>query len=239
MKAESGPAKKATAPTRSAGTISRARTRPRSEGSFTPATNAAATATDDLEARIAGAFEEGATPSEIEALIAEAETLAQSLDEAVKDAETTAYNSGVATITEKRDARHLIEVTEIKHQRLLTTIADLRIRLKEAREEKRDGERRAAYDRAKAERDKIAAELAKIYPDIERKLAELLPDLEKGLRDLEPRIEANEREISYVNARLPRGGGHLYGAQEVAHDLADFELEFPHILEKLRLVLRR
>jgi hypothetical protein len=41
------------------------------------------------------------------------------------------------------------------------------------REQEEDQRRRLAYERVKAERDKLAAELADIYPGIEQKFGEL------------------------------------------------------------------
>jgi hypothetical protein len=49
----------------------------------------------------------------------------------------------------------------------------LRERLEELREQEEDQRRRLAYERVKAERDKLAAELADIYPGIEQKFGEL------------------------------------------------------------------
>jgi hypothetical protein len=51
-----------------------------------------------------------------------------------------------------------------------------------------DARRRATYERVKAERDKLAAELAELYPAIEDKLAELLE-----------RIDANDPQIEHIN----------------------------------------
>jgi hypothetical protein len=105
---------------------------------------------------------------------------------------------------------------------------DLRERLKEVRKQKEHQKRRLAYDKAKIERDKLAAELADIYPGIEQKLCELLP-----------RIAANDREIEYINSRaLPSDGEHLFIAELVARGLKGFVqdgVQIPRITETLRL----
>jgi hypothetical protein len=65
------------------------------------------------------------------------------------------------------------------------------------------------YDKAKTERDKLAAELADTYPAIARQLSELLT-----------RIAANAREIEYINTHaLPSDGERLFVAELVAPGL--------------------
>jgi hypothetical protein len=66
--------------------------------------------------------------------------------------------------------------------------------------------RRVTYEKAKTERDLLAAELKAIYPDIETRLGELIA-----------RIEANDREVDYINVhKLPRGAERLRCAELVA-----------------------
>jgi hypothetical protein len=71
----------------------------------------------------------------------------------------------------------------------LGAVNDLRERLKELSQHEEDAERRVRYNEIKAERDKLAAELAAIYPDFAKKTAELLS-----------RVVENDREVAYVNA---------------------------------------
>jgi len=84
------------------------------------------------------------------------------------------------------------------------------------------------YEKAKAERDKLAAELADVYPGIEAKLGELLP-----------RIAANDHEVEYINAHaLPNSGEHLLVAGLVARGLRGFVengVDIPQITQTLRL----
>jgi hypothetical protein len=92
-----------------------------------------------------------------------------------------------------------------------------------------DARRWAAYERVKVERDKLAAELAELYPAIEGKLAELLE-----------RIDANDRQIEHINDRaLPSGARRLVVAELVARGLPSFTpkpyVDAPRITKELRL----
>jgi hypothetical protein len=86
-----------------------------------------------------------------------------------------------------------------------------------------------AYDKAKTERDQLAAELANIYPAFSQKVSELLP-----------RIEANDRRIQYINGQAtPSGAEPLLVAELVARGLPSFNpkpsSEVPRITRELRL----
>jgi hypothetical protein len=85
-----------------------------------------------------------------------------------------------------------------------------------------------AYERARVERDKLAAELREIYPQIEAQL-----------RDLLPRIAANDEQIEYINGyALPTSAECLLVAELVARDLRGFVenlAEAPSITRQLRL----
>ena len=91
-----------------------------------------------------------------------------------------------------------------------------------------DQRRRIAYKKAKAERDKLAAELKRIYPPIEAQF-----------RDLMTRIDANDKEIEYINAHvLPRDAERLLVAELVARGLMGFvenSVEAVRITRDLRL----
>ena len=85
-------------------------------------------------------------------------------------------------------------------------------RLRELRAQEEDQRRWLAYEKARAERDKLAAELAETYPAFASQIAELLT-----------RIVANDREIEYINAnRLPAGAERLLVAELVARGLKGF-----------------
>ena len=59
--------------------------------------------------------------------------------------------------------------------RLSAAVPGLKQRLKKLLAAEEDARRWVAYEEAEAERDKLAAELADIYPAFEQKLADLLP----------------------------------------------------------------
>ena len=72
--------------------------------------------------------------------------------------------------------------------------------------------RQIAYEKAKAERDKLAARLKEIYPPFEAQLAELLA-----------KIETNDREIEYINTHaLPKNADRLLVAELVGRSLRGF-----------------
>jgi hypothetical protein len=85
-----------------------------------------------------------------------------------------------------------------------------------------------ATEEAKAERDKLAKELADIYPVFAERVAELLPC-----------IATNDREIEYINAQaLPSGARHLLVAELLAGGPRGFvenSIDIPRITQQLRL----
>jgi hypothetical protein len=119
-------------------------------------------------------------------------------------------------------------VTTDRH--LQTAVTRLRDRLQEVRAQEEDHRRRLAYEEARAERDELAAELARVYPPIEAALAGLLG-----------RIAANDREIEYVtNHAMPKGAERLLVAELVARGLPGFTANnglsnVPRITHQLRL----
>jgi hypothetical protein len=121
-----------------------------------------------------------------------------------------------------------MEDAAFRRERLQTAVTRLRERLEEVRAEEEDQRRWVAYEKAKAERDKLAAEFADIYPVFAHNLAELLP-----------RIVANDREIEYINNHsLPRNGKRLLVAELIARGMEGFvknSMQTPRITEELRL----
>ena len=67
-------------------------------------------------------------------------------------------------------------------------------RLREVKAQEEQARRRAAHNVAVAERDKLATELAEVYPAVAERLA-----------DLAARIAANDAAIERVNRKLPDG----------------------------------
>jgi hypothetical protein len=87
---------------------------------------------------------------------------------------------------------------------------------------------RIAYEKAKAERGKLAAELKALYPQIEAKL-----------RDILPTIATNDEQIeNIINHSLPLGAERLLVAELVARDLRGFvenSVDVARITRQLRL----
>jgi hypothetical protein len=81
----------------------------------------------------------------------------------------------------------------------------LRQRLVEVQGQEEQARRRSAYAAAKAERDRLAEELARVYPGLAKQLA-----------DLAKRIKANDDMIQWINRKLPRGTDRLEGAEFIA-----------------------
>jgi len=88
------------------------------------------------------------------------------------------------TAKDVADARHEMEEATFKRDRLQTAVTRLRDRLAQLIAQEGNNERWIAYRRAQAVRDKYAAELKALYPEIEAQL-----------RDLMIRMEANDKEI--------------------------------------------
>jgi hypothetical protein len=172
-------------------------------------------------------FGDGAKSSEVAALIRETETASLSAGEAAERARMRALDPALSA-NGVADARRQMDDAEFRRERLQTEVTRLRERLKEVKEEEEDQRRQLCYDRLKAERDKLAAELVDIYPGFAQKLADLLP-----------RIAANDREVEYINAHaLPRGSKVLDVAELVARGLGGFVergVHIPRITQMLRL----
>jgi hypothetical protein len=89
------------------------------------------------------------------------------------------------------------------------------------------GRRQTAYTAALIERDKLAAELAEVYPPLAAKLA-----------DLAARVAANDAAVERVNQKLPDGEKWLANAELVARQLKslfDGPTNIPRIAQHMRL----
>ena len=115
-----------------------------------------------------------------------------------------------------------------RRDRMQTAVIKLGDRLRELRAQEEDARRWVAYEKAKAERDKLAAELKELYPSFETRLADILG-----------RIETSDQEIERVNTRArPSGADRLLGAELVARGLGGFTSgisDIPRITRDLRL----
>ena len=107
-------------------------------------------------------------------------------------------------------------------------VSRLRERLTEVQAAEEDDRRRAAYEEARAERDELATELARVYPPLAAQLADLLG-----------RLRASDDRIEYINAHaLPRGCGPLLVAELVARELDGFvrdSVNIPRIVRRVQL----
>jgi hypothetical protein len=113
-------------------------------------------------------------------------------------------------------------------ERQQAAVSRLRERLTELQTAEEDERRRAAYEAARAERDELAAELARVYPPLAVQLADLLG-----------RVRANDECIEYMNTHaLPRGCGPLLVAELVARGLDGFvqnSVNIPRIVRRVQL----
>ena len=107
-------------------------------------------------------------------------------------------------------------------------VSRLRERLTEVQSAEEDDRRRAAYEQARAERDELAAELARVYPPLAAQLADLLG-----------RLRASDDRVEFINNALPRGCGPLLVAELlVARGLDGFvqdSIDIPHIVHRVQL----
>ena len=187
---------------------------------------ATALAASDLDTRIVEAFRDGAKSTDVVILIKEAEAAAVASGDAAERSRKRALDPTLAP-ADVAAARREMEDAAFRHDRLETAVQRLGDRLNELRAQEEDQRRRSAYDKVKAERDGLADELARVYPPMVSQLKELLS-----------RIAENDRQIEFVNRRLPSGSGPLVVAELVARGLPCFSenwVEVPSIVKSVRL----
>jgi hypothetical protein len=80
-----------------------------------------------------------------------------------------------------------MEDAAFRRDRFQTAVTRLKERLSEVKALEEDHRRRMAYEKTKAERDRLAAGLKARYPSIEAQLGELIP-----------KIEANDRRVAAI-----------------------------------------
>ena len=183
-------------------------------------------ATSDLDTRIVEAFRNSAKSTDVVVLIKEAEAAAVASGDGAERSRKRALDPTMPP-TEVAAARREMEDAAFRHDRLETAVQRLGDRLNELRAEEEDQRRRLAYDNVKAERDGLADELARMYPPMVSQLKELLS-----------RIAENDRQIEFVNRKLPSGSGPLVVAELVARGLPCFAenwVEVPSIVKSVRL----
>jgi hypothetical protein len=181
----------------------------------------------DLDECIALAFADGVKSSDVSALIVEAEAAAAAAEAAAEQARKRALDPALAA-TIVAEARRQMEDAAFRRERLQNAMARLKERLREIEGLEENQRRRVIYDKAKAERDFLAAELKVSYPNIESQLGQLIA-----------RVEANDREVDYINSQaLPRGAERLRSAELVARGLESWrtnQTDVVRITQELRL----
>jgi hypothetical protein len=181
----------------------------------------------DLDDRIAFTVKGGVKSDDVRVLIVEAEAACIASDQAANQARTRALDPAL-TANDVAEARRQMEDAAFRRERLQVAVARLGERLREVMLQEKNERWLIAYEKARSERDGLAAKLKATYPTIEVQLAELLAQ-----------IEMNDREIEAINSRaLPDGAERLLVAELVARDLKGFASnsgDVPRITKTLRL----
>lgn len=184
-----------------------------------------------LDDRIAAAFADGVRSEHVAQLIVEAEAAATSAIAAAESARMRALDPTHSAL-EVSEARRETDEATFRRDRMQEAVRRLGERLREVKQQEVQHRRQIAYDRAKADRDRLAEELARVYPRAVAQLTELLQ-----------RVEASNREIESINARdLPSGSQALLVAELVARGMSGFvrnNTETPSITRDLRLPVFR
>lgn len=157
-----------------------------------------------LDERIAAAFEPGVASKAVAALIAETEAAAVSAGELAERARERALDPTI-TPDALEVARRESEDAVFSRDRMRAAVVRLRDRLAEVQGQEQQARRQASYEAAKAERDRLAEELARVYPGLAAQLA-----------DLAKRISINNEAIERTNRKRPTGAEQLEGAEFVA-----------------------
>jgi hypothetical protein len=181
-----------------------------------------------LDDRVAAALKDHATSAAVAALMDDVETATVSAAVAAENARALALDPTLSP-ADVAAARREIGDCAFRRERLQEAGRRLAERLIEVEKSEDQDRLREEYQRVSSERDKLAAELAEIYPDVERRLS-----------DLVGRIAANDREVAWVNSagRLPNGEKRLLPAELVARGLGGLVrngVQSPAIVEELRL----
>jgi len=179
-----------------------------------------------LEARITAAFADGAKSEDFPLLIADTETAARAASDKAAVARTRALDP-TTPAAEVAAARKEMEDAAFVSDRMTVAATRLRDRYRAVTAAEDNARRILAYNETIAARDKLADELAKVYPQITATLADLMN-----------RLAANNNEITAVNNRLPNGGSRVLEAELVARNLQGFMndgVETTGIIRELRI----
>ena len=165
-----------------------------------------------LDDRIAAAFGSGAKSADVATLITETEAAVVETNEVADRARTRALDPALSA-KGVAEARRSMEDAAFARDRLQAAMPRLQERLAKLRAAEEDARRWAAYKKAKAERDKLAEELARVYPPIVDQLV-----------DLVTRLAANNKALETCNRHArPEGAEYVRTAEEVARGLFAFE----------------
>jgi hypothetical protein len=164
---------------------------------------------ESLETRIAAALRTQPPSSDVAALIAETKQAAQAAEQAADKARSVALDPTL-TRAQINGARAAMDDALFSRDRANAAVSRLDIRLKELHQIEEQARRRQAYDAAKEERDKLAAELRDLYPQFVPKLADVLT-----------RIVANDDVIKHIDEQLPEGASRLSSAEAIARGFTD------------------
>ena len=180
-----------------------------------------------LDERVAAAFAAGSNSDDVTALIGEVEAAAVSAGEAAQRARERALDPALSP-ADVAAARCQMDDAAFRRDRMQTAVTKLGERLRELKAQEEDQRRWQAYERAKAERDQLAAELREVYPPFAARVADLMA-----------RVDANDREVERCNTQArPSGAAWLAGAEMVARGLRGFSdgpSNIPRIVRDLRL----
>src|SRR4051812_20774789 len=119
----------------------------------------------ELDDRIAAAFRDGATSDQIASLIIEVGEAAAAASDEADRARTPAPTPAVSS-AKVATARRAMGDAAFRQERMHTALMRLQDRLGELQAQEEDHRRWPAYERSRAERDKLAAELKASYPAI-------------------------------------------------------------------------
>jgi hypothetical protein len=171
-----------------------------------------------LDERIAGAFRDGVNSDDVAALIRDAQAASALANETAEHARARALDPALSA-KDVAEARRQTDDAAFARDRLTAALPRLHQRFKELTAAEENVRRWTAYDEAKAERDKLAEELARTYPPLAEQLAELAA-----------RMAANDRELDVINNfKRPSGADRILSAEEVARGLRGFAAGLEHI----------
>jgi len=156
-----------------------------------------------LDRRIASAFRNDITSTDLAALIREVEAASAAANEAAERAKTRALNPALSA-QKVSEARQISGEAQFRKERLATAVSELRARLQDVRHAEKNTERQQRYDNARIERNDLVRELNDLgYQDFAEKLADLLG-----------RIAALDVVLLDINRDLPDGARTLLGVEQ-------------------------